>query len=114
MTTNKAMRRAQRSAQALVKGPEVFDLITSDKVRPLLVKRAERGSPPVTAISKKLVALLGPQLAKKLPVRQFAGVCVRGVLEEEGFEIADTGIRVTGDPMFRTGAVYRRVPKKEA
>ena len=30
------------------------------------------------------------------------------MLEEEGFEVAEVGVRLSKDPVFRTGSVYRR------
>ena len=106
---SKAMRRATRSARALRHGPDVLELIQEPKTRRLLVAAAERGEPPVTAISDKLLQLVPVKDAKLMPLRQFAGLCVRAVLEEEGFEVAETGVRVSNDPIFRTGATYRRI-----
>ena len=62
----------------------------------------------MTAISRKLQELVGPKDVKLAPVKQFAGICVRAVLEEEGFELADTGVRLSKDPVFRTGSVFTR------
>jgi hypothetical protein len=31
------------------------------------------------------------------------------VLEEEGFELVETGVRVRKDPVFKTASVYQRV-----
>jgi len=107
--TTKAMRRAMRSARALRHGPEVLALIQEPKTRRLLVDAAERGAPPVTAISHKLLQVVPAKEAKLMPLKQFAGLCVRAVLEEEGFEVAETGVRVSNDPIFRTGSTYQRV-----
>ena len=42
-------------------------------------------------------------------VRQFAGLVIRAILEEEGFRVAETGVRISRDPIFRTGAVYEAI-----
>ena len=42
-------------------------------------------------------------------MKQFVGVCIRDVLEEEGFELVESGVRVSKDPIFRTGSTYQRV-----
>jgi hypothetical protein len=49
-----------------------------------------------------------------MPLKQFAGLCVRAVLEEEGFEVAETGVRVSNDPIFRTGSTYQRVKAQKS
>jgi hypothetical protein len=102
------MQRARRSARAVKYGPEILEFVQELKTRRLLVAAAATGAPPVTAISGKLQQLIGPEFAKLTPIRQFTGLCVRAVLEEEGFELAEVGVRLSKDPVFRTGAVYRR------
>ena len=109
---SKAMTRAQRAARAVSDGPSILQFIASDEVRPLLVKSATDQQPPVTAISKLLLEKFDGTKIKLLPVRSFVGLCVKAVLEIEGFEVAETGIRVPNDPLFRTGAVYRLAGKK--
>jgi hypothetical protein len=106
---SKAMRRATRSARAILHGPKILEQIQQTKVRRLLVAAAQSGVPPVTAISDKLLEILPRKDAKLTPVKQFTGLCVRAVLEEEGFDVAETGVRVSNDPVFRTGATYRRL-----
>lgn len=48
-----------------------------------------------------------------LPVRQFIGMAVRAILSEKGYEVEERGIRISGDPVFRTGATYRLVSAEE-
>src|SRR5258707_1124622 len=95
--SSKAMRRAVRSARALRDGGRILKFVQEPKTRRLLVAVAESGAPPVTAISSGLQELVGPKEAKLAPVKQFAGMCVRAVLEEEGFERAEPGVRVSND-----------------
>jgi hypothetical protein len=75
--------------------------------RERLVRAADAGDPPVAAISEELRAQFGLD-AKVLPVRQFVGLAVKGILAEEGFSVAETGVRIPGDPVFTTGATYSR------
>jgi hypothetical protein len=108
------MRRALRSARAVMHGGRILDFVRQNKTRLLLVAAAESGAPPVTAISEQLVKLIGIRDAKLQPVKQFVGVCVRAVLEEEGFNVAEKGVRVSGDPVFRTGSTYERAADEPA
>ncbi len=105
---SRAMRRDMRSARAVLQGERILAFVRAPKTQRLLVKAAEEGAPPVTAISRQLLELIGRD-AKLVPVRQFSGLCVRAVLEEQGFEIAETGVRVSKDPIFRTASTYRRI-----
>ncbi len=112
--TSKAMRRAERTARAMAHGSEILQFVRHPKIRKLLVHAAEDSSPHITAISSDVQEIVGtndPQTLASL--KQFTGLCVRAVLEEEGFELVQTGVRVSKDPFFQTGSVYRRSDKKE-
>ncbi len=112
--TSKAMRRAERTARAMAHGLDILQFVRRPKIRKLLVDAAEAGSPPITAISSAVQEIVGtndPQTLASL--KQFTGLCVRAVLEEEGFELLQTGVRVSKDPFFQTGSVYRRSEKKK-
>ena len=110
---SKSMRRAKRSARAITWGTEILQFVQSPSVRQRLVEAAELSSPPVTAISSDVQKLVGKKAAKLPPIKQYTGLCVRAVLEEEGFELVQTGVRVSNDPIFRTGSVYQRSEKQE-
>jgi hypothetical protein len=105
---SRTMQRARRSARAVRYGTEILEFVQEPKTRRLLVAAAESGAPAVTAISGKLQELVGPKYANLAPIKQFTGLCVRAVLEEEGFEVAQTGVRLSNDPVFRTASVYKR------
>jgi hypothetical protein len=109
---SKSMRRAERSARAITHGTKILQFVQSPSVRQRLVQAAELGSPPVTAISSDVQKLVGKKDAKLPPIKQYTGLCVRAVLEEEGFELVQTGVRVSKDPIFRTGSVYQRSEKQ--
>lgn len=108
MTSTRAMMRAKRAAHALHRGNEILDFLGQRAVRASLIAAAEAGVPPLAAISERLKAKIGEEITS-LPVRSFVGICVRAILEEEGFEVAEKGVRISGDPVFRVGSVYRRV-----
>jgi len=95
-------------------GQRILDFIRATKTRRSIVKAAETGAPPVTAISEQLIELIGKNDAKLPPVKQFVGVCVRAVLEEEGFEVAEKGVRVSSDPLFRSGSTYERAVQRHS
>ena len=107
---SKAMRRAARSARAVLMGPQILKFIQDRRTRQKLITAAESGAPPITAISDRLAELVGAKDVKLQPVKTFAGICVRAVLEEEGFQVTAKGVRVSKDPVFRTGSTYERIP----
>jgi len=111
---SKAMRRAVRSSRAVLHGAKILEWIQQPKVRRALAAAAESGVPPVTAISSKMISdVISTKDAKLPPVRQFIGLCVRAVLQEEGFEVAEAGVRVSNDPIFRSGSTYRRMQTEQ-
>ncbi|MGO9238569.1 MAG: hypothetical protein ACLP4V_32405 [Methylocella sp.] len=100
----KSMQRAERAATALVNGEAILGTLKAQ--RPRLIAAAKQSRPPVAAVSEALLEEHGEEI-KKTPVRQFVGLAVRAILEEAGYEVAYTGVRINGDPVFRTGSVYR-------
>ncbi len=103
----KTMRRAIRSARAVTHGPKILEFLGTRDNRHALAVAAKAGVPPVTAISTALIKEIGADDAGQIRVKQFVGVCVRAILEEEGFEVAAKGVRVSNDPVFRTGTTYQ-------
>ena len=106
---SRAMRRASRSAPALLQGEEIFRFVTGKSTRKKLVAAAAEGLPPVSAISADLRERFEAAQIKRPVIKQFVGLCVRAVLEEEGYEVYRTGVRLHRDPVFTTGSVYRPV-----
>jgi hypothetical protein len=102
-----AMRRAVRSSRALRAGARILEFVQRPETRQKLIAAATNGVPPVTAISSQLLKLVGSD-AKLSPVKQFVGLCVRAVLEQDGFHVAAKGVRVSNDSLFRTGSTYER------
>jgi len=106
---SKSMVRAQRAARRVPHGPEILEFLSSAKTRKVLVAAAADGEPPVAAISREFAALAGPKDLKLAQVKQYAGLCIKAILEEEGYEIERTGVWLGDDPVFSTGAAYRKV-----
>lgn len=106
---SKSMVRAQRAARRVPHGSEILEFLSGPKSRKALVAAAVEGEPPVAAISKEFAALVGPKDLKLAQVKQYAGLCIRAILEEEGFEIERTGVWLGDDPVFSTGSVYRKI-----
>lgn len=102
MALSKRWLRVERAAEALKNGQEFLALVRRHNKE--LIRAAERGVPPVSALSD---ALDGIEHASDLPVRQFVGMAVRALLEENGFEVALSGVRLKNDKVFRTGSVYK-------
>jgi len=103
----KLIRRVKRAAQTLHDGPAILEFLQTTAMRALLVQGAEEEVPPVSKVSEALLAEFGNAI-KPMPVKQFCGMAVKAVLAEEGWELEDTGVRIYDDPLFRSGATYRK------
>jgi hypothetical protein len=99
------MFQVRRSANAITNGQQILDEVRAHE--DAIVEVAERGLPPVSAVSAVLKAKY-PKEMDAAPVRQFVGTAVKAVLHKRGFEVLQTGVRLPRDPVFRTGAVYRK------
>jgi hypothetical protein len=105
----RALAKARRAAQALVRGDEILECVEENK--DLLIEGAEEGVPPVSKIGAILFRKFGDDV-KHLPVRQWIGTLTRALLALEGFEVDESGVRFT-DPVFKSGSTYRRVEKDD-
>ena len=103
----RTMRRATRTARSVPNGKKILDLLSSKENLAKLERAASAGIPPVTAISDKLIETVGSEDASLRPVKQFVGLCIRALLEAAGYEVAERGVRVSNDPLFRTGTTYQ-------
>ncbi|WP_146210830.1 hypothetical protein [Azospirillum sp. TSO35-2] len=97
-----------RAAMSLKQGTEILHELRSTTSRTALKSAVDEGLPSVAKISGMLLEKFGAQ-ARAMPVRQFCGMAVKAIMEEEGYEVAATGVRIPNDPVFSTGAVYRKV-----
>ncbi len=102
--------RALKLARHVPDGERLFSHLTSKAVRTVLAKAVEDGAPPVERLSSDLLARFPGSFAG-LQSRQFVGLTVRAVLEEEGYAVQHPKVRISGDPLFKIGARYRKVPR---
>jgi len=106
--SDRAKHKARLMSGSVPGGHLVWEDIRTKPWREELSRAALAGRPPAGAYSARAMALVGHETAQKAVFRQFLGLCVRVVLEEEGFEIARPRVRLRNDPLFTTGALYRR------
>jgi hypothetical protein len=101
---SKSMIRVERAAAAIPDGPAILESVKA--ARPELIAAAKQGRPPVAGISQMLLDKFGSEV-RALRVKQLVGLASRAILEEAGFELTHSGVRIPGDPLFTTGSVYR-------
>jgi hypothetical protein len=107
-------RRLRRSAAALGDtGVEILEWLHEPEQRAALIKAAETGLPSVAGISKAFVAKFKKDTGKTMVIRQFVGRAVKNIMEDAGYEPADTGVKLSDDPVFRTGTRYRSRNEQE-
>lgn len=107
ISSSPLIRKARRSAKAIVGGPALFERLQKLDVLNLMEEAITEEVPPVSKISRLLLAdeSLVVDL-EAMPVRQFIGSAVRAILADEGYEVMESGVRISGDPVFRTGSTY--------
>jgi hypothetical protein len=87
---------------------EVFAFLQGE-ARSKLLQAAEAGLVPLAAVSPMLVERFGAEALRAQSMRPFIGIAVSAILEEEGFALVRTGVRLSQDPLFATGAMFERV-----
>jgi hypothetical protein len=110
MAVSSRLRRVQRSAQSVAGGEAILSFLQGGINKRRLVDAAAKGLPPVTSISTPLQLLAKAKSIdlEAMSVRQFVGAAVRAILEDEGYTVAEKGVRTPKDPVFRSGSVYRK------
>ncbi|TAY16708.1 hypothetical protein ELH91_07935 [Rhizobium leguminosarum] len=95
-------------------GDTLLGKLTSQPYINEMKKGVEENVPPVSKISHLLQEhfVSVPDITA-LAVRQFVGMAVRAILAEEGYEVEERGVRISGDPVFRSGSTYRLVKTDE-
>ena len=108
VTSSVRLRRAQRSAKALIGGQKILDYLLAEPTKKLLIQAANDGVPPVSRISNGILSLAKTDGfdIKALSIRQFIGTSIRAILEEEGYKTIEKGIRLPKDPVFTSGSIY--------
>jgi hypothetical protein len=100
------MIKALRAAQGRPGGAAILDILREETVKQSLLTAAASGLPPISAVSDVLDKRF-PGLMASSSARQFVGICIAGLMAEEGYEVAPTRARLHGAGPFKTGAVYR-------
>lgn len=103
----KLWTRAARMAKSDPNRRLVWDFLRRDHTA-TLVTAADLGAVPVTAISTALLERFGAEVLDPPSMRQFIGIAVSAILQEEGFIVDRTGVRLRGDPLFGAGALFER------
>ncbi|ESZ27383.1 hypothetical protein X734_12625 [Mesorhizobium sp. L2C084A000] len=111
MLTPKAqMRKARRASKSIVGGDALLEFLQREDVLELLKEGIVEEVPPVSKISDLLMEELGEEVdLKALPVRQYIGYVVKAVLADDGYRVMETGVRIEGDQIFRSGSTYEAV-----
>lgn len=105
-------RKLRRSAAALGDtGGRILEWLHEPEQRAALVRAADSGLPSVAGISAGFVVKFGKNAGKTMVIRQFVGRAVKIIMDEQGYIPADTGVKLSDDPIFRTGTRY--APRNE-
>lgn len=105
--------RCRHKAARVSDGEAILALVTSSRVRKALVRAAEAGEPPLSAIAPEICAAY-PAAASDLQVRQLVGLLVHSVMAEAGFVVASARRRVAGMAPFQYAATFARTPSEPA
>src|SRR4051812_6396712 len=106
--TSVLMARAEKLAQTHPIRRKIWEILKTEGWH-LLVAAAQAGHvPPVHAISSLLLQRLGPEALEPRAMRQFIGIASSALLNEEGWVVVRTGVRLRGDPLFGAGALFER------
>ncbi len=106
--SNRAMHKAEMMSGSVPGGDLILGDIKTRNWRDELARTALAGRPPASVYSNRAIELVGSEAARKAVFRQFVGLCIRAVLEEEGFEVSRPRVRLRDDALFVTGALYQR------
>jgi hypothetical protein len=99
------MERVASEADTKPMQRQVLQFVLAHKEE--LVAAALREELPVAAISAGLLRKFGDEI-RAHRLRQFVGLCVAALLEEEGFTIVRSGVRLRSDPLFTVATFFKR------
>ena len=114
MNSKVLMRRTRRAAQTLKEGVAILDRLILPDAIDLMIQGANEEVPSVSKIDELLLEDFDERDLKQLPVRQFIGQACKAIMASEGFDVAETGVRIPDSRIFSTGAVYARRASAEA
>jgi hypothetical protein len=104
MTESTKMKRAMRTARSTERGAEILAFLQRPEIKRKLTAAVRAGTPPAGAISADLLAQFEPVIHKP-EVKRRVGQFVAAILEELGFCLAQSNVRMK-DKLFTTASVY--------
>lgn len=100
------MKQLARASRTLAR---LQAFIFGEALEAALLATASEGKPPVGAVSRHLIEQFGTDTFKSPQTKQFVGVAVAAKLETLGYVATGKRIRITNDPIFTTGGLFRKV-----
>lgn len=110
MTAFSMGHRARNLARATPALIPVQMFISQGPLDAALLEAVSAGDPPVGAISRRLVEKFGGDTFASAQAKQFVGVAVAARLERLGYVATGKRVRMTRDPVFTTGGLFRKLP----
>ena len=89
--------------------PSVLQKLMHEPLRSAMIRAADAGIPPATAVSGSLLDQLGPHIESSR-FKRFIGAAVSWVMRLEGFEIAGQPTPVKNDRLFKSATRFIRRP----
>ncbi|BAQ46062.1 hypothetical protein [Methylobacterium aquaticum] len=102
-------QRVKQLARASPTLARLQAFILGEALETALLAAVSEGRPPVGAISGHLIDQFGLDTFKSPQTKQFVGVAVAAKLETLGYVATGKRIRITNDPIFTTGGLFREV-----
>ena len=90
-------------------GRELILFLRRADILKKLTKAAERGTQPVAAITKELLAHF-PTVIHDPAVKRKVGFFVSAILDSEGFSVERANVKMK-NPLFKSAAVFRKRPE---
>jgi hypothetical protein len=104
MADSPLMQRAKRTSASTERGAELLAFLRTPAIKKKLTAAARAGTPPAGAISADLLAHFEPSIHKP-EIRRKTGMLIAAVLDELGFRVAQSNVRMK-DALFTSGACY--------
>jgi len=104
MSDSALVKRAKRTAASTECGAELLAFLQRPEITRKLTAAARAGTPPAGAISGDLLANFQPAIHKP-EVKRRVGLFIAAVLEDLGFRVSQSNVRLK-DGLFTSGACY--------
>lgn len=104
-----SLRRAARNIGRDGKlGGDIIAFLRDPQIMDRLIAAAEEGRLPASEVSSSLLAKFGTEALAPHTTHRFIGTAIRTLLEQAGFQVDLTGVRIGGDNLFSTAATFKR------